>query len=278
MRVAGVQCAGDAGTVAVVVENRGAIRVPSYTVGYRIGTGAWVEQTINRPLAPGASATHVFPGRPTFSTAGDVALSGRVTATGDVVASNDQLDTTMAVAPVVVFDGSAPYTADFETDAQGWTAGGTNSSWQLGEPSGMGISSAASGRMAWVTNLTGRYHSHEQSYLYSPCFDMSAASRDPALQLQRIYTFGSGDGAWVEVSYNRGLTWTKLGSATSGGLNWYNDTRNDRWDGNVSSWDVAAHPLLGAAGHGWVRFRFVMQSDGFSEDEGIGIDDVQLLP
>ncbi len=279
VEVSGVQCAGDAGTVAVAVANLGAVRVPSYTVGYRLAAGTWVEQTITTPLDPGATATHFFSDRPTFTMGGDIVLSSRVTTVGDVVPSNDQLDTTLPVAPVIAFDGSTTYSADFEMGTEGWTAGGTNASWEHGEPAGTTIDSAASGRNAWVTNLDGSYNRNEESYLYSPCFDMSGATRDPGLQFQHIYQFEpSFDGAWVEVSYDRGLTWVKLGSTTTGGINWYNDATDQRWEGSVSSWALAVHPLLGSAGRSWVRFRFVMKSDGSRQEEGIGIDQVQVVP
>src|SRR5437899_8343309 len=62
------------------------------------------------------------------------------------------------------FDGAA---------ATGWTSGGTNSSWVLGKPDKSIINSPATGIKSWVTGLTGSYNANEQSYVVSPCFDMS---------------------------------------------------------------------------------------------------------
>ncbi len=283
VEVTGVQCAGDRGQVVVTVENQGATRVTSYTVSYRVGTGAWVDQLVTMPLDPGASATHLFSDRPTFSMSGEVTVSGRVQLTGDIEPANDQMDSTWMVSPFLTFDGSSRYDASFDTGPDGWATGGSNVSWQHGTPmpstSVRTITSCAGGSGAcWVTNLTGDYNKSEESYLYSPCFDMSGASADPFLQFQRIYAFGSGDGAWVEVSFDRGLTWVKLGSTSSGGVGWYTDSTDQRWEGDSSAWGLGGHTLLGSAGQSWVRFRFVMKSGSFVEDEGIGIDDVALVP
>ncbi len=280
--VSGVQCAGDRGRVSVTVQNLGAVRVPGYTVSYRIGTGAWVDEVVSRPLEPGGTAVHSFPNRPTFAMGGDVALSARVVLMGDSVPGNDQLDTTLTVSPFLTFDGSTRYDATFESGGEGWAAGGVNSSWQHGTPIASmdvrTITSCAEGTSCWVTNLTGDYNKNEESHLYSPCFDMSMAGADPFLEFQQIIAMGSGDGVWVEVSYDRGLTWTKLGSSTSGGINWYDDATDQRWEADSSGWRQAGHPLLGSAGQGWVRFRFVLKSGSFGEDEGVGIDQLALIP
>src|SRR5690606_29019740 len=69
---------------------------------------------------------------------------------------------------------SFPYLQNFESGAGGWTSGGTSSSWALGAPSGTVINAAASGSNAWVTNLTGTYNNNEDSYVQSPCFNMTS--------------------------------------------------------------------------------------------------------
>jgi|GEM_PF-384396 len=48
-------------TPSVTVQNNGAVAVNTYTINYRIGTGAIVSQNITAPLAAGASATHTLP-------------------------------------------------------------------------------------------------------------------------------------------------------------------------------------------------------------------------
>ncbi|NQU80596.1 MAG: immunoglobulin domain-containing protein, partial [Bacteroidetes bacterium] len=68
---------------------------------------------------------------------------------------------------------SFPYSEDFESGSGSWRTGGSNSSWQLGNPAGPTINSATSGSTVWVTNLTGNYNPDEVSYIISPRFNLS---------------------------------------------------------------------------------------------------------
>src|SRR6478735_7031036 len=68
-----------------------------------------------------------------------------------------------------------PYLEDFDgATAPGWASGGTSSSWALGTPGKSIINSAATGTKAWVTGLTNNHNVSEQSYVESPCFNMSS--------------------------------------------------------------------------------------------------------
>lgn len=176
------------------------------------------------------------------------------------------------------------YFEDFENGDGGWTASGTNSSWQLGTPSN-NVKSAYSGENAWTTNLGGNYNTNELSYLTSPQFDFSCMSEDPVLQFAHAYWLeDEWDFYWVEISIDGGA-WTKLGSEGSG-TNWYQRWLNrviraeeDLFGGNgkySKDWDVSSHVLTGAAGSSDVRIRFVLSSDTSTEYDGVNIDDIRI--
>lgn len=187
-----------------------------------------------------------------------------------------------AFSQITVFPS---YYEDFENGDGGWSVSGNNTSWELGTPNGPKLFSASSGSNAWATGLSGNYNTDEISYLTSPQFDFSCVSDDPILQFSQAYWFEDNwDFYWVEISIDGGA-WTKLGSAGSGG-NWYNTWYNENSGSDVdvfcgdevysTGWDLSSHVLTGAAGSSDVRIRFVIESDGSFELDGVSIDDIRI--
>jgi hypothetical protein len=177
------------------------------------------------------------------------------------------------------------YNEDFESGDGGWSASGTNSSWELGDPSGSELSGAYSGSNAWATGLYSSYNTNELSYLTSPQFDFSCLTEDPTLRFAQAYWLeGNWDFYWIEISVNGGA-WTKLGSSGSGD-NWYNTWYDNGTDSDIDvfcgyydysyGWDISGHTLTGTAGSSNVRIRFVLDSDTSSEEDGIYIDDISI--
>jgi hypothetical protein len=187
-----------------------------------------------------------------------------------------------ASAQITVFPS---YYEDFENGDGGWSASGTNSSWELGEPSGWELSGAYSGSNAWATGLYSSYNTNELSYLTSPQFDFSCLTDDPTLRFAQAYWLeGNWDFYWIEISVNGGA-WTKLGSAGSGD-NWYNTWYDYNTDSDIDvfcgyydysyGWDISGHTLTGTAGSSNVRIRFVLDSDTSYEEDGVYIDDISI--
>ena len=204
-------------------------------------------------------------------------LEATVAAAGDDDPSNDSA---MFEVPMPIELGTR-YLETFEMDDGGWFSYGVNDSWEYGEPSDSFISNADSGTNAWVTDLNGDHADDELSYLVSPCFDLSGTASDPEVSFSRIFDLEpTNDHVHVEISVDGGATWEKLG-AFGTGTNWYNDVLGDFWDGVSGAsgeWRRASHPLVGAAGAGLARIRFVMESNGSTNEEGFGLDDVIITP
>lgn len=213
-----------------------------------------------------------------FSAPGEYLIEAWTEMKGDEFTANDTFRIRIVNRQVT------PYVQNFETWSGGWyadTSTGAFSSWALGTPNTDGIPNAASGKNAWVTNLSGPYSPGELSYLVSPCFDFSDLSNDPVVEFSLIYrTETEYDGGFLEISFDDGANWSKVG-AIGEGLNWYNfdNTETDLgevWAGESDGWTTARHRLPGAAGQSSVRLRFGFSADPFVQLDGMGIDDVRV--
>ena len=175
---------------------------------------------------------------------------------------------------------SYPYLENFESSDGGYYTDGINNSWQFGTPSSANINKAASGNKAWKTNLAGKYNNLEQSYLYSPCFDISGLnapmlSFSAALDIENCGNVLC-DKAYIEYTYN-GVTWIKLGN-TGNGTNWYDPNFNAWTRNGFTRWHVASIPIPKPVGGGTIiNFRFALQSDPGATFEGFAVDDIHIF-
>ena len=267
---------GSAEPLTVTLSNLGSTTVASFPVGYMLSgpTSASQVETFAGPLAPGATAPF------TFTTPLDLGVPGSYTLTvvtalaGDLNPQNNLLTTTIVHQPTIA---NFPYSEDFEAGDGGFIEGGVGT-WEVGAPSGNFIDGAGSGASAWVTNLDGD-HAPGTSWLQSPAFDCTGFTHDPLLQFEHIYELGQGAASWVEVSLDGG-PFTKLGQADDpGSTNWYVDPQNDWWDGTSGSpgtWRNVRHLIPGAAGK-VVVVRWILDAQGIFQQEGVGVDAVELF-
>lgn len=137
--------------------------------------------------------------------------------------------------------------------------------------------------MAWVTGADEPYRSNDDSYVNSPCFDLTAFIR-PVISIKHWADTESSDGAVLQYSLDGGAEWIRLGEVASG-LDWYNrltiasnpgDQPNltSGWSlSNQESWAVGKHTLddLPTGQRQQVRFRVAFASfnntgskDGFA--------------
>lgn len=192
---------------------------------------------------------------------------GGTPCTDDSLCASGDCDAGMCTTPPFYYE------EDFESGAA-WTASG--GSWEHGVPNASIIDAAASGTMAWVTNLTGDYDNGENHYIESPRIDLGGAATDPVLSFSLNYvTESCCDEGWVEVSTDDGMSFTKV-LASPAAMGWYNDTSNQWWDGGTGGWNTVSTVLQGTARESRVRIRIYFRSDSSIVREGFGIDDVRV--
>jgi len=195
-----------------------------------------------------------------------------------------------------------PYLEKFDStfQTQGWVSGGTGSSWQWGTPTGTLISNDATiGGKAWVTNLSGSYNINEDSWVHSPCFDLTEIQR-PFFKFDfRTLTREGVDGAVLQYNYQNTTDvesdWIRI-DAGSSSENWYNGSGilsnpgnqsvlQRGWTGLIdsASWRTAIIPLdavlsnIPANSRNKVRFRLAFSSSQFpTNPEGFAFDNVEI--
>ncbi len=200
------------------------------------------------------------------------------------------------------FINTFPYDQNFESTDGNWLPGGTAPDWAWGTPAKPVISSAGGGIRSWVTGglNNSAYNNGENSWLQSPCFDLSSLQY-PEITFKVFWeTERKFDGASFQYSIDGGTTWLYLGSVNSNtncqGENWFNTSpitylaNAGGWSGNIQSnsgsclggsgsggWLTAKHTLTALAGQSTVRFRFLFGAGTTCNAyDGFAIDDVHI--
>lgn len=192
------------------------------------------------------------------------------------------------------------YFEDFENGQGGWLIGNdnpgiTNSSWNFGTPNGDNIISASTGVNAWITNLDTAYNDNENSWVYSPCFNIDSLSK-PIISLSTAYDINNTDGAIIRYSIDDGKSWELLGLMNSG-VDWYTNSGIASNPGNQTvtqggvgwsgqkSWSNSKHVLndikdkdTAAYNAAYaVRFQILFKSiQALSKGDGFAFDDVRI--
>jgi hypothetical protein len=259
--------------IKVTVRNSSNNVISNVPVKYRINGGSWTSEIIPS-VAANTTVQYSFTTTADLSAINTYNIQAIVDLNNDSFRENDTTTATVNNSPVI---SSFPYLQNFETSNGYWYASGKHSSWEYGTPASAKINRAASGAKAWKTRLQGNYNDLEQSYLYSPCFDLTGMT-SPTLSFSvalDLEDCGAQlcDGTWIEYSSD-GVTWTKLG-ANGQGTHWYNKSADQLWSiQDYAYWHVATIPL--PAGLNKMRLRFVMSSDPAVNREGIAVDDIHI--
>jgi|GEM_PF-6097032 len=189
---------------------------------------------------------------------------------------------------VVIFPSidNYPYADNFENTSSGWFSSGSNNSWEIAEPSGTVIQPITPSSQSWITNADGDYNNEEQSYVESPCFDLTFIER-PKISFDMYYDTQEGfDGAVLQSSINDGQTWELVGSIGDP-VNWFNTVSINGnpggqsiygWSGrNSSGWLRVSHVIDHLKDEASVRFRVAFGSDpSFNEGEGFAFDNFRI--
>lgn len=196
---------------------------------------------------------------------------------------------------------SFPYNEGFELNNGNWTAS-TSIHWQWGSiaPNSKSIiNAAATGTKCWIVGgLSGANYAGGNSYLTSPCFNLSSLT-NPEISFNVLWETENGfDGVNFQYSTDLGVTWNVIGSTSSNnscsGEFWYNSNsirflgNKPAWSGSILSggcasgngvghWVKAKHNLSMLAGRNNVLFRFEFGAGTRCNDyEGFAIDDINI--
>jgi hypothetical protein len=279
-------CNLDSVQVSATVVNVGSTTINGFDLNFTVNDTAQVTEVIGDTLLPGDTLRYTFNQLAGISTIATYDIDVFTFSRNDNNNVNDTATGTILNLPVT---NTFPYTEDFESGSGGWLPGGTNSSWQLGTPNNTVISSAAGGTQAYVTNLTGNYNDSESSFVISPCFDFGNLTRPQIKMDIFVESEDTWDGAILQSSIDRGLTWQTVG-VLNDPVNWYNDNTtaignlfpsDDAWTGNSpfsasAGWVLAERDLTGLGGEPSVRLRVFFASDGIITEEGFAFDNILI--
>lgn len=261
--------------LTVKVKNGVNYTINNVLINYTLDGGPVNTATINA-ISAKDSLNFTFPQTMNISGGTSHVLNVWLSTPGDTYLPNDSIsDYQFRNSPII---SSYPYLEDFESGDGGFYTSGFLSSWQYGTPAAPRTFKAASGTKAWKSNLSGRHNNLEQSYLYTPCYDISSLTQ-PMLSFsmsQDLENCGGTlcDGAYLEYSFD-GLQWTKLG-AVGEGFNWYDAPFNIWNKQSFTRWHVATIPLPQPPVGKVLHLRFALFADPAVTFEGLGIDDMHI--
>jgi hypothetical protein len=242
-----------------------------------------VTEIISTPIVVDDSIEYTFTTATNLSKSAIYDLVVKVAHPGDNYNDNDSI-----IQKVISFPKhNLPFSTDFEEDTTFWFAGGTNSSWFEGSPSGIEIFEPFNGYKCWKTDESGFHNINEFSYAESPCFSFTGTEL-PIIDFKfNHYTVPSQDGCILEYSLDEGQTWAYVPKDNySFPWNWYNDTvtllQKRGWSGRSLDlegnqvWKLGRVILPSAtANQNSVKFRFLFKS-GSSRNEGFAFDDLNV--
>jgi hypothetical protein len=169
-----------------------------------------------------------------------------------------------------------------------------SSTWEFAIPAAK-LAMTADAGAAWVTNANGPYKARDNSFVNSPCFDLSGVTK-PVISIQYWSNSDLGkDGAILQYSTDGGATWLNtpaneggvVGTPTSG-VNWYSNTtiasapggyNQYGWTGRQQAqWLTGKNSLdaIPEAKRSNVRFRIAFSSDEREEYDGFAFNNVVI--
>ncbi len=278
--VKAMQCISNAAAqpITVTLKNNSGQNVTNLDVYYQINTATPVHEVISTPINNNQTSAYTFTTLFNESTPGNYTIKIWVAHTGDKFKNNDSITiSTKLLASVSAF----PYYTGFEDNDGNLLVEGSNSSWVWGTPQKYYMNDAAEDNKAWTTGLNKGYNYAENSRLYLGCFDFSSLISDPLIAFHYFTAIQQqSDSAFMEYSDNGGSTWKRLG-CNGCGLNWYDEPHHKPyWENTLYPWQTAhiTLPLNTLQDSNNVLIRLQFLSDDYYTTEGIGLDDLHILP
>ncbi|WP_299455078.1 T9SS type A sorting domain-containing protein [uncultured Microscilla sp.] len=267
----------------------------------------------------GTEATHSVQNY-TYATPGTYWVTLTITTDDDI--ATYVLRRRVNIFKVITVTPQVPYLENFETDNGFWIHQGSvkvnqipkdSTSWKWQTPKGKNI--PANQGNVWVTDNndnphssdSSSYNNNEQSYVESPCFDITALDK-PMLSFKYWSDTDPGsDGVVLLYTVDDGKTWKRLGKQGDG-LNWYDakgvlgkpgigtgadvNSGDQGWTGNAQvrstkTWKVARFGINSVLNDipanqaiKMVRFRIAFGSNADNSQansyEGFAFDDIRI--
>jgi hypothetical protein len=270
--------AGQSIPLEVLVANIGINEFNNFDISYTIDGVFSGSINVTDTLLPNDTLSFILPNF--TAPIGDFTICAYVQLTGDGYLGNDTICKDFFGVPVY----NLSYTTNFDGPVNDWYAQPTTGAtvWELGTPAFGITNSAHSAPNAWDINLSSAYTANATAYLYSPIFDIVNGINASLSFWQNRNTQLDQDGFRLEYTLNGGNTWITLGNVNSiDSENWY-DTPNmtisgqAAWTGSSGGWVRSQYLLNSTFNNQQVQFRFVFNSDGFTQLDGVSIDDFSL--
>ena len=266
-------------SVVLVVKNFGSDTLQQFPIALQVNQNQIIRDTAFQTLAPNDTLVFSINQSIDLQSPGEYDFSFWSEVPGDTYDFNDTI-TDFQIVSFITID-TFPYLQSFENGNGGWIPGGSQSSWELGTPAKTTIIGASEGNMAWTTGGSGAnlYNSNEQSFLFSPCFDLTTLIA-PQIQFDIWFeTEPNLDGAVFQTSKDEGVSWQNLGPAqlySSSSITARPGNQSIGWTGSLGQWVTVTQYLSGLGGEANIRLRLAFGSNGSLEDDGVGLDNVRI--
>ncbi|MEQ1797006.1 MAG: S8 family serine peptidase [Lacibacter sp.] len=265
-------CSPGNAAITIRLKNTTATTFNNVPVYYRLFNGIPVAGTV--PVLNANSETdYTFTTLANLSTFRSYEIDAWVELAGDSYPVNDSVNNQFVYSSPAI--STFPYLERFDTDNGTWfTDTVSYSSWSWGQPFKTLMNRSASADNGWFTSLYSTYKQNENSYLYSPCFNLSSLTQ-PVFSFSHISQQEANcncDFHTLDYSIDNGNTWQRLTAVN--GTNWFDSAANQSWNNNIQRWHVSSTEVPNAAN---IRFRFLLSSDELTQSEGVGIDDIHIF-
>ena len=266
-------------SVRIRIRNAGLELLDTIPVTYQINGGPLTTVTFYDTLHPGTADNFVV--GPYSIMAGPNNFCAWLDVPQDTVPENDTLCLVVNGVPAV----SIPYSNNFDVGMNDFwvdTLSDVNT-WELGAPIFPVSHSANSAPNCWDIDLDAVYQHGSEGFLETPVFTFSEFP-NPVMKFNLWYnTQANWDGMTVQYSTN-GITWNTLGVANDpNGENWFTTNNifsigEPGWSGNSNGWIPVELKMEDLSFIPAVKFRFVWESSLSIANQGLSIDDFQIVP
>ena len=203
-----------------------------------------------------------------MSNTGTYTLTVATALSTDTFASNNVLsETRFSNIPITTY----PYTADFNTDNQGWVSRTTDATRLFIHDSIPYLSGAESHGKSWYLSASLQ-ECCTDVWVESPNFNLNGLT-NPILSMDIKYSlpfYYGYNNVTVQYSTNGGNNWTRTVLGSSADPQWYPSSSNyinDWGNGTVASWTNVEHSLAPVLNATCVKFRISTGSLYYAGDE-----------